>query len=268
MKRLKTFALVSVMLLFANQSARLESAPLPERMSRQGGVDAGNLAAILLSSFIIGNAVAWAMGAYPHDFPRQPFSREETEQIADLTAEARDNPGEASVKVELGRLYFHHNELDQAETQLDQAVNLEPANAEALAIFYANEAKQAGAMWDFTWGLFKLNRMEKVVNGLNQAVAMEPGNFTVRLYRMNTLVGFREKKGNFHKIFEDEAWFLGRIAASPSIFPEEVKRAFYQVLAEAYGVAAELADSPERQAENRKKADDYRLLLSPMAVLN
>ncbi len=266
MKRYKNIAVLMLLLIFTQQTTQVFGKSFSESLSKKGSTDGGNLAVLLLSSFIIGNVVAWSMGAYPHDFPKQSYSIQEMEVKNDLTSEIKENPDDADVRVELGQLYFHHNDLNKAETLLEQAVKLEPGNAEALAIYSANEAKQAGAMWDFTWGLMKLNRMSDVVEGLNKAVELEPDNFTVRLYRMNTLVGFRDKKDNFHRIFEDEEWFLKKADSSPDYFPEEVKRAFYKVLSEAYLVAVDLDDSPEQKNLHQQKAETYQLKITPIAV--
>ncbi len=268
MNWLKNFFIAIIILVFTNHAAQINADPFSGSMTRKGSIDGGSLAVALLSSFLIGNAVAWAMGAYPKDFPREPYSKQETEMIKDLTIELEEYPDDADIRVELGELYFFHNDLDKAQLQLGQAVDLEPENGEALAIYSANEAKQAGAMFDLTWGLMKLDRMDDAVSGLNRAVNIDPDNFKIRLYRMNTLVGFKNRKGNFHKVFEDEKWFLDRQEKSPSLFPEEVNRSFYQALTEVYSVDAELTDSPNQKEASLKKSETYRVMSTPIATGN
>ena len=268
MNYIRNLFIVIFVLVFTHHSGQVSANPLSNMDAQKGSIDGGTLAIMLLSSFIIGNSVAWAMGAYPRDFPVQPYSQLEKEMIKDLSLEIEENPDEPEVMVELGELYFQHNELDKADSLLERAVKLEPDNAEALVISSANGAKQAGAMWDFTWGIRKLSKMDDVVSGLNRAVEIDPDNYKVRLYRMNVLLGFRNKKDNFHKIFEDEEWFLSKQKASPNAFPEEVNREFYQTLGKAYEINAELADSSEKKAKNLEKSRVYRMKITPISTID
>ncbi|MBU3914054.1 hypothetical protein KKA14_00795 [bacterium] len=93
------------------------------------------------------------------------------------------------MKLELGELYFAHNDLDKAGDILSSAKNNAPQSGTVLAVLSANQAKQSGAMWDFTWGIRKLNLLSDAVEGVNKAVELEPTNFLPRIYRINTLTG-------------------------------------------------------------------------------
>jgi len=264
MYHLKKFLFVLILLFFTHHSTQVYAGNESSALTQKGNINGGNLVMTLLSSFLIGNAVAWAMGAYPRDFELKPYSAYEADIIKDLTFEIEQHPNEADSKVELGELYFQHNDLNNAQTLLGQAVKLEPGNGEALAIYSANEAKQAGAMLDITWGVRKLNRMSTAVSGLNRAVEIAPDNFKIRLYRMNTLVGFKNIKGSFHKVFDDEKWFLERLETSSDQFPVEVNRSFYRALVGVYQVDAELTDSQDREDTSLKKVGIYQMMLNPI----
>lgn len=260
--------LMVLTLIFTSPPQMTHAGESPFSVRNTGSVNAGSVAVALLSSFIIGNIVAWSMGAYPQSFPEKAYSAEEQAIEDDLKQEMAAYPDDMAVKTELGQLYFQHNKLDQASAMLGEVVDQSPRNAEALAIYSANEAKQAGAMWDFTWGIAKLNRMDQVIEGLNKAVALDPENATVRLYRMNTLVAFRDRRHHLFKVFEDEAWFQEKIQAEPDHFPEEMKRHFYQVLMKAHLIAAEKGDTDEMQSQHRDRAEFYRSRITPIALNN
>ena len=220
-------------------------------------MDQSKIITVLVSSFIIGNAIAWAMGAYPNSFPLQPYSPDEVQAVQELETEIKENPGEADIKTELGEIYFRHNDLDRAEQLLSTAVEESPESGMSLVVLSANKAKQAGAMWDFTWGIRKLSLLGEAVDGLNKAVEIEPEDFAVRLYRMNTLVSLKNRKGSFFRIFEDENWFLEQERNKPEFFPKAVKFEFYTVLAKAYMVRRDLVDQDEQKLEYSGKAEDY-----------
>ena len=247
-------------LLFFGHTSFAQFNGVERNLKSVGSADQGKIAVTLLISFVIGNVIAWSMGAYPKDFDTKPYSEDESEMIRDLTIEIRENPEEADIRTELGTLYFQHNDLDKAEALLEEAVELDSSDAEALAVYSANEAKQSGAMWDFTWGIWKLKRMGDAVDGLNRAVELDPDNFTVRLYRMSTLVGLENRKGSFDRIFEDEQWFKQKTADDPEFLPAGVRLVFYDVLAEAYAEKERLSGDNSKGSHNLKKADEYKRL--------
>lgn len=223
--------------------------------------DESKVIGTLLISFVVGNIVAWSMGAYPQEFKLKPYSAGEAETIRDLEMEMSENPDEPEIKTELGTLYFQHNDLDKAEVILERAVEQSPDDGELLAIYSANEAKQAGAMWDFSWGILKLNRLGNAVDGLNRAIELAPDNFMVRLYRMNTLIGLKNRKGSFSRIFEDEQWFQSRVEQDPELFPDGVRLYFYKVLAEAWTVRSGMIDTEKQRSVARKQASRYEQLV-------
>lgn len=258
MKHTRQLFCILTLLVFVQQQAFAQRGDL--NLSFKGGMemDQGRIVTLLLSSFIIGNIVAWSMGAYPRDFPAKPYSDLDRRTIQDLHLEIEQNPDEADIRTELGVIYFSHNDLDKAETVLSSAVDRNPENAEALAVYSANEAKQSGAMWDFTWGISKLHRLGKAVDGLNRSVELDPENFTVRLYRVNTLLGLDNRKESFARIFDDELWFLKHIESDPDYFPWEVKLEFYKALSAAYRAWEASASEAHEKKRIGHKAHIYQ----------
>ncbi|NQU64834.1 MAG: hypothetical protein HQ517_11225 [SAR324 cluster bacterium] len=214
------------------------------------------IAATLAISFLIGNVVAWSMGAYPRDYTLKPYSEEDLTLLNELKEEIRIHPEEADIKTDLGSLYFTHNDLDRAEAILTQAKQEDNSNAEALAIWSANEAKQAGAMWDFTWGIWKLNRLKNAVNGLKQAVRLDSENLNVRMYRTHTILGIKGKSSLFH-IFEDEQWFLNHLEEDRNYFSEDIKQQLYAAFGSAYLYRLDFSADKSEQRESLAKAGVY-----------
>ncbi|MBU2510057.1 hypothetical protein KJ966_01925 [bacterium] len=247
-------------LFFTIQSSQVKADSISWQNAQINNSTVSSALLVLLSTYIIGNVVAWIMGAYPHDYPVKPYHPAEINMISDLSGEINKYPDEVDTKVELGELYFKHNDLEKAEELLSQAIEQESENGEALVVYSANEGKLSGAMWDFTWGFMKLNRMQNAVAGLNKAIELEPDNFKIRLYRLNTLVGFRNRRGNFHRIFEDENWFSNQISLNSALFPDSVKYEFYSILSKAYSIAADQTDVEAEREEKMKKSLDYNIL--------
>ena len=214
------------------------------------------IATALLISFVIGNAVAWSMGAYPNDYPLKSYSKEDLSIVNELKEEISHYPDEADIKTDLGELYFTHNDLDRAEAILEQARQEDGNNAETLAIWSANEAKQAGAMWDFTWGIWKLNRLDKAVKGLNEAVKIDPESLNVRMYRANTILGIKWESSFFH-IFEDEQWFLNHLETDRNYFSEDIKQQFYSLFSYAYLYRFDFSSEESEQKKSLEKAEAY-----------
>jgi len=188
----------------------------------------------ILTSVIIGNAMAWMMGAWPITFELQPYDGEEKMTLAGLTDELKDNPDEVDLLVELGSIYSLHNEIDKAAVHLDKAIALAPENPAALAWYSANAAKLSGASLDFTWGMYKLYTLAEALAGISQAVDMAPDDLTIRLVRLATFANTGTINSQFHLVFDDEAWFINLIKQYPDDIPEQIKGQVYLSMAQAY----------------------------------
>ncbi len=247
---LARFICLTLVLAFSFHGGIIHNHAKGEEMNSQ------KIATSLLISFVIGNAVAWSMGAYPREYPLKPYTNEDLVIINGLHEEIDEYPDEADIKTDLGELYFVHNDLDKAEAILGKAKLEDNNNAETLAIWSANEAKQAGAMWDFTWGLWKLNRLGKAVKGLNQAVRLDPESLNVRMYRTNTILGMKQE-GSFFHIFEDEQWFLNHLETDRNYFSEDIKQQFYTIFGYAYLYRFDFSSDNDEQNQSLEKAEIY-----------
>jgi hypothetical protein len=211
----------------------------------------------LFFSFVIGNIIAWSMGAYPRSVEKVPYSNDDLQTISDLKAEIKEYPDESGIKKELGEIYFFHNDLDMAEDILYQAVDEDHQNAEALAVWSANEAKQAGAMWDFTWGIWKLSRLSDSIDGMNKAVTMDPENLTIRLYRLNTFEGLENRNDSLNYALDDEQWFLKKMNTTDSYFPQAVQLEFFDVLTKIHLLKSDLAENDTEKSSRLNQAKSY-----------
>lgn len=209
------------------------------------------LLGILCLNLVIGNVIAWFMGAAPIDFPIEPYTKEQQLQIEGLQAEMKEFGEEASLLAELGSLYSLHNHLEKADTVLTKALSLDANNAVALASFHSNRSKLAGAMFDPLMGLRKVYIIIDAAEGLNEAVALAPDDVTVRLTRLATMAPIGGLSLNFETVYEDEKWFQALIEQHQETIPDGIKFEFYLAMAQAYF----------KDGDNKKAADYYQQYL-------
>ncbi len=224
-----------------------------------------NAAQLLLISFVIGNIVAWSMGAHPRFYDQKPYTADEQTYIQELQQEIQSYPDEADAKKELGQIYFHHNDLDNAGKILESALKSEPDHAESLAVWGANEAKSAGAMWDFTWGLWKLSRLDDAIEGLNRAVEIEPDNINVRLFHLNTMEGLGGQNDSLKYALQDEQWYLEKSKLNSKHFPKGVQLEFLDALTRLHLTNYEFAENNNKD-KSQKLALDYFTQLTLLPV--
>lgn len=189
---------------------------------------------IVMINLIIGNTIAWFMGAAPIDFPKKDYSTQELKTLKSLRDELAEYSDDVSLLTQLGSMHTLHNELDAAKAYLDRALNLEPKNALALAASSANDAKLSGAMIDLSMGLYKIYTLWDACDGLNQAVMLAPDNFEVRIYRLATFAGIGKINRYFDQVFIDESWFKKLFIEQKSNIPLELRQQFYLSMASAY----------------------------------
>jgi tetratricopeptide (TPR) repeat protein len=231
-----------------------------------GNMNQETIIKTLFFSFVIGNIIAWSMGAYPRSVEKVPYSNDDLHTISDLKAEIKEYPEESEIKKELGEIYFFHNDLDKAEDVLYQAVDEDNQNAEALAVWSANEAKQASAMWDFTWGIWKLSRLSDSIDGLNKAVTMDPENLNVRLYRLNTFEGLENRNDSLRYALDDEQWFLEKMNTTDSYFPQDVQLEFFDVLTKIYLLKSDLAENDTEKSTRLTQAKTYLKQINALPI--
>ena len=189
---------------------------------------------IIFVNLIVGNAIAWFMGAAPIDFPKLEYSKQETLTIAQLKSELAENQEEVNLLTHLGGIYSSHNDLKNAQLYLDKALFLEPDNALALAVSSANSAKQSGAMLDLSMGIYKIYSLWNACEGLNKAVSLEPDDFEVRTYRLAAFAAIGGINRYFDQVFIDEIWFKTFLRQGGDSIPLNLKQQFYLSMTSAY----------------------------------
>lgn len=188
----------------------------------------------ILSSLVIGNVIAYLMGAAPIDFQPRPYNETEQMSLNELNQELLQNPDDTALLVELGSMYSLHNELEKADKMLEKAMQLSPNEPQVLAWYSANNAKRSGAMLDLSFGQYKMYKLRQACQGLDDAVARAPNDLTVRMLRLATFANIGKVNSLFDKVFEDEKWFNALLEQSNNALPNIVKSQFYLAMAQAY----------------------------------
>lgn len=211
---------------------------------------------VIALNLVIGNIVAWFLGAAPIEFAKVPYSAQEQQLLSELkdelAASATDGYGDdASLHIQLGSIYSMHNQLELAEKWLTEAVIIEDNNPVAIAWLSATRAKQAGAMIDPLMGLNKLYRLHAACDDLNQAVAQVPNSFEVRMVRLATFAPTALINCSLEQAFEDEQWFKSFFAEQGQSAPLELKMQFSLSMSKAYANAG--------GSDNYQLANQYML---------
>ncbi|MBT4286377.1 MAG: hypothetical protein HOD92_03505 [Deltaproteobacteria bacterium] len=252
----KKLLLLIFFLSISIQQIQLHASDFGRSFARKAETNTSIAGQFLIISFVIGNIIAWSMGAHPRFYDQTPYTQDEQEYIQELQQEIQSYPDEAEAQKELGIIHFRHNDLDSASEALNSALEVEPNHAESLAVWGANEAKSAGAMWDFTFGLWKLSRIDDAVEGLNRAIELEPDNINVRLFHLNTLGELENRRDSLHYAFLDEQWYIEKNESNPKYLPEDVQLEFLDALTRLYLVKFKIADEENRD-KNHQTALSY-----------
>lgn len=215
------------------------------------------LLSIVVLNLLIGNVIAWFMGAAPIDFAVVDYAADEQQLITELTRELADTPDDTTLLTQLGAMYSLHNHLDDAEHLLSSAVKLDADNALAIAWLSGTRAKQAGAMFDPAMGLYKLYSLRAACADLNQAVAADSNNFEIRMVRLATFAPTALLNCSLETAFADESWFKQYFATRGASAPTELKLQFYLAMIKAYANAG--------GSDNLKQAQQYLARFKQMA---
>ncbi|KGJ93901.1 hypothetical protein [Colwellia psychrerythraea] len=191
---------------------------------------------ILSINLLIGNVIAWFMGAAPIDFKMVPYSQQEQNLITEINTELRLNPNDSTLQTQLGAMYSLHNQIDDAEKLLTSAFTSDQ-DALTLAWLSGNQAKQAGAMFDPLMGLSKLYRLYSACGEMNQAITMQPNNFEIRMVRLATFASTNLLNCSLDTAFIDEAWFKQYFDNQGANAPLELKLQFELTMSIAYANA-------------------------------
>lgn len=153
----------------------------------------------LLHTLLIGNIISWFFGAWPTDLPHIPYSPDEIEAVADITAIVTSGKASGEDYLALGVLRFLHNDTDLAHEALERAAVALDTEARALSYLYANQAKLAGQMLDPFMGIRKLFRLREALQGLASAKNTAPSNLAVRVNYVATLSALDGRLGTAHE---------------------------------------------------------------------
>lgn len=186
-----------------------------------------------------------ALAACSQSFPPQPLGPED--RAFEQSAGAQPD---ADTRVALGQLYFTHNLLDQADAVLAPVVEAEPANAQALAWYGANNCKLAGRRGPWLMGLDKLYLVKRCLDQTDKALAMAPQDFVVQMVHMET---GREVDmfGSFERAQRTRQAIEKTLAAQPEALPPEALAQFHVAAARIdrkLGNAGAAAQQLERAA--------------------
>lgn len=203
---------------------------------------------ILSMNLLIGNIIAWFMGAAPIDFEPVPYSQQELELITELKTELAQNVNDSTLQTQLGSLYSLHNHLENAGLLL-AAASASEQDATALAWLSGTRAKQAGAMFDPLMGLWKLYRLYSACSEMDRAVTMDPENFEIRMVRLATFAPTAVLNCSLDTAFTDEVWFKQYFEGQGALAPLELKLQFKLTMSIAYTKAG--------GSDNQEKATRY-----------
>ncbi len=202
-----------------------------------------NILIFALSSFVIGNVVAWFSGAAPINFAPIEYSQSEQKQLNFLKAVVQRNETDADAQLALGQLYSYHRELELAQSHLSQALKVLPGLPLAQAAYYANDGMLAGASVDLTMGIYKTLRLRTAMEKINEAASEAEQDFSVRLVRLVTFAYVGEYGGLFDQVFKDEIWFNQLFDQVGGEIPAQIKQTAWIALAHVY--LNQVSTSPE-----------------------
>ncbi|MFE8073090.1 hypothetical protein QQM79_18670 [Marinobacteraceae bacterium S3BR75-40.1] len=176
----------------------------------------------LLISLVIGNAIAFANGAWPVDFPPIPYTESDQAFMAELKKEAAADTKDPLVFSTLGALYTLHNDIDSAHKALTQARQLDPDDPQILSWYSMNQTKRAGARLDLLMGLRKLYQLNQGIAGLNHAVKDSPDDAQLRLNRLATFVHLLDQSDIQPVVKKDIQWFKAFLAKHEKETPQAI----------------------------------------------
>jgi len=153
----------------------------------------------LITAFIIGNSIAFIMGAAPISFPTHQFLPEEQKSIEVLSKLRDENPDVPEYPIALSTLYFLANQLDEAENILTTVPQEYIADDNFKLISNAISIKRSGEMLDLLFGQVKLYRLNQSVDEI-YTIAQKTPTIDTQLMVLSTLseltdVGDSEEKG-------------------------------------------------------------------------
>ncbi len=187
-----------------------------------------------LITYCIGFAVSWFTGAAPAELPETPLNAVEQAEVRELQHDLQADSEDVEGWIRLGQIHFIHNQLEEADSALENARTLDPDDSQALAWWGSNQTKRGGAAVPWFWGIRKIIMVDEGVDALNQAIAKNSNDPVARLVRINTLLALEDRFSDFDLIFEDERYFQGLLDRDPEALPSGLLAQVNLALAQAY----------------------------------
>lgn len=119
------------------------------------------------------------------DFPEMSYNQADAD-YAKLLQEEIQADNSYAARLQLARLQFEHNQLEQADQLLEQLVKEDANDMEALAWYGANECKLVGEAFPWLMGIDKYQGAKRCLGKVKTALDKAPDNFTVQLIAINT----------------------------------------------------------------------------------
>ncbi len=167
-------------------------------------------------------AVALIIAGCSKKFPETPLTEEES-SLKQMLSTQNDHAS----RVQLGRLYFMHNRIDDADALLTEAVKENPQDMEAKAWLAANNCKIAGRAGPWLMGLDKLYGVWACLSDLQAAAKAAPNDFTVALIQINTDAEVN-MFGSMGRAEQTRDHLRKQIEAKPNFYPPSAKAAFVE----------------------------------------
>lgn len=164
------------------------------------------------------------------DFPEMSYSPEDAEYAKMLQDEIKSDNSYAA-RLQLARLQFEHNQLEQADELLEQLVKEDTSDMEALAWYGANQCKLVGEAFPWLMGIDKYRGAVSCLEKVKTALDKDSGNFSIQLIAINT--------GSAVNLGDSLSWASSTretlekaIVQNPQDYPADVVDYFYLAAAE------------------------------------
>ncbi len=151
--------------------------------------------------------------ACSQEFAEIPLSQESIDFIDMLQHET-----DADSQLEIARIKFTHNSIDEADELLHALVKVHPEHWEAQAWYGANNCKLAARKGPWLMGFDKLYGVWNCLNQVQTAYDHASDNFTIQMVLVNT---FAEVNmfGSLDKAWDVLGTILSQIEDRPEHFP-------------------------------------------------
>lgn len=191
-------------------------------------------------------------------FEEVPYS-EEAQSLKTMLQEDIKSDDTYYSKLQLGRLLFEHNQIEEADRILSELIDEDPDNMEALAWYGANKCKIVGESQPWFMGIRKLIRVKSCLNKVKIALDTDPDNFTIQLVAIST--------GSIVNVGDSLSWasvtrnkFEDAISANPNYYPQEVVDYFFFAAAEN-DLAHGKTDSAKQYLDKVRESSDNSFLV-------